>query len=170
MTPGKSAAETSASGARGSVPRPPSRTAATGCRQVRNHLVSKFEGDVSPGQPPLERPGQVGPVRLRPQEHDDALDGQVVAAVQQDIVPQQAAGEVAVVARLQLDVEQPGLGGPDAEDLVGLGGDRREVGVEHADGPLARPPEIAEPGVGVGLQQIARRGVERLGHVGVPPA
>ncbi len=59
-----------------------------------------------------------------------------------------------------------GLGAADPHDLVGLGGDRREVGVDHLDLARVRDGDAQEfqPGGGCLLVQRPHRRVERLPH------
>ena len=134
-----------------------------------DHSVPELQELVAPRERPAVDARQVGSVRLGPQEDREAPRRQVVAVVQERIRAKKPARETGLMAGLELDVRQPGLGPVHPENLFGLGGDRREMGVDHGD-PTDRPEAgEGQPVGGDAFDQEFRRRLVRFGHVSEGP-
>jgi hypothetical protein len=70
---------------------------------------------------------------LGTQENHDAPFRQAMPILQENIIPQYPLGKIGIVTDVQFEVHHPGQAIPDAEDLVGLGDYRGQVGVNHVD-------------------------------------
>jgi hypothetical protein len=93
-------------------------------------------------------------------------------AAEEHIIPMRLLRLRGVAAGEELGVDDPGLRAADPHHLVGLGGDRREVRVDHLDlgGVRDRQAEEFQPGGGLEGEEFLQGGVERLAHQRGPSA
>src|SRR5208337_1467366 len=112
--------------------------------------------------PALVRPGQVGRVRLLAEQDQDGEHGQIVAVVQRDLTIPERAGQGGLVAGLELDGDQVGLGTSDPDHLVGGRAESCDIRVDHLDRPARPDPEPFQPGGGVVPDQLFRGDVEAV--------
>jgi hypothetical protein len=101
------------------------------------------------GKPPLIDSAEGWAVGLLPKENGHALHGQVMSITQQDIIPQETGVQQPVGTRLELEVNQPGLGAIDPVHAVGSAGDGGEIGVEDRDRTVRHQGGEGQPGAGV---------------------
>jgi hypothetical protein len=127
-------------------------------------IVTKFEEIRASRKRTAVDARQVVAIRLRTKEDDDAPGRQVVTIVQQGIIAKKPSRKMGFMTGLQLDMREPGLRAGDPEDLVGLGGDGREVGVDDVH-PFDRPETGERQPVGrEPFHEEFRGRVVRLGH------